>query len=106
MPEDWTVIVLADRGLYARWLYRKIVSLDWHPFLRLNLGGLFQSKGKKHWRTLSSAAPRRGVHWSGTVKCYKGNPVEGTLLACWDEVHTDPWLVLTDLSTQTAKVCW
>lgn len=106
VPEDWTVIVLADRGLYARWLYQKIVSLQWHPFLRLNLGGSFQVKGQARWRALKSAAPHRGVNWSGEVKCFKGNPVEGTLLACWDEVHEDPWLVLTDLEPKVAKICW
>ena len=34
VPSDWTVIVLADRGLYARWLYQHIQRLGWHPFLR------------------------------------------------------------------------
>src|SRR6266700_887872 len=34
IPAEWTVIVLADRGLYARWLYREIQALQWHPFLR------------------------------------------------------------------------
>jgi hypothetical protein len=32
VPRGWTVIVLADRGLYARWLFRRIVRLGWHPF--------------------------------------------------------------------------
>ena len=36
IPADWTVLVLADRGLYARWLFRRIVRLGWHPFLRIN----------------------------------------------------------------------
>ena len=27
IPQDWTVIVLADRGLYAGWLFRRIVRL-------------------------------------------------------------------------------
>jgi len=31
-PKGWTVIVLADRGLYARWLFRRITRLGWHPF--------------------------------------------------------------------------
>jgi hypothetical protein len=106
VPTDWTVIVLADRGLYARWLYQKIVELKWHPFLRLNVGGMFQVQGQARWRELKSAAPRRGVQWSGRVKCFKGKPVEGTLLACWDEVHTDPWLILTDLKPEEARVCW
>ena len=30
VPADWTVIVLADRGLYARWLFTTIVGLGWH----------------------------------------------------------------------------
>jgi len=30
--------VLADRGLYARWLFRRIVRLGWHPFLRIKTG--------------------------------------------------------------------
>ncbi len=32
VPRTWTVIVLADRGLYARWLFRRITRLGWHPF--------------------------------------------------------------------------
>ena len=33
------MIVLADRGLYAKWLYEHIVGLGWHPFLRFNVRG-------------------------------------------------------------------
>src|SRR5712691_4812189 len=42
VPPSWTVMVLADRGLYARWLFRRIVRLGWHPFLRINPGGTFR----------------------------------------------------------------
>ena len=31
IPRDWTVIVLADRGLYAGWLFRRIVRLGLAP---------------------------------------------------------------------------
>src|SRR5262245_9045733 len=34
VPTDWTVIVAADRGLYAKWLFQTIVQLGWHPYLR------------------------------------------------------------------------
>ena len=34
IPQHWTVIVMSDRGLYAPWLYAKIRSLGWHPFMR------------------------------------------------------------------------
>src|SRR3989442_10917239 len=39
-------LVLADRGLYARWLFRRITRLGWHPFLRINTGGTFRPKGQ------------------------------------------------------------
>src|SRR5690242_15027236 len=35
LPQNTTVIVLADRGLYARWLFHRIVRLGWHPLLRV-----------------------------------------------------------------------
>lgn len=31
IPADWLVIVMADRGLYAHWLYHEIVRLGWYP---------------------------------------------------------------------------
>jgi hypothetical protein len=38
IPQDWQVLVMADRGLYARWLFQAICTCGWHPFLRINLG--------------------------------------------------------------------
>src|SRR5207302_277109 len=35
VPRHYTVIVVADRGLSAPWLFRRIVRLGWHPFLRV-----------------------------------------------------------------------
>src|SRR6266540_3850800 len=46
IPVAWTVLVLADRGLYARWLFRRIVRLHWHPFLRINQGCKFRPHGQ------------------------------------------------------------
>jgi hypothetical protein len=42
IPLGDTVIVLAARGLYAPWLFRRIVRLGWHPCLRINSGGTFR----------------------------------------------------------------
>ena len=33
VPQHYLVIVSADRGLYADWLFQEIVALGWHPFL-------------------------------------------------------------------------
>src|SRR6266446_1591547 len=65
VPRTWTVIVLADRGLYARWLFRRITRLGWHPFLRINTGGTFRPAGAPCWRPLAPCAPRPGPSWRG-----------------------------------------
>jgi hypothetical protein len=57
MPQGWTVIVLADRGLYARWRFRRIVRLGWHPLLRLNTGGTFRPDPQAAYRPLASFVP-------------------------------------------------
>ena len=51
VPDDWFVIVMADRGLYAPWLYQGIKELGWHPFLRINRGGTFKLK---EWQRLQT----------------------------------------------------
>jgi hypothetical protein len=102
----WTVIVMADRGLYARWLYRHIVSLGWHPFLRINTGGKYRPHGESEFRPLSWAAPCPGSFWCGQIVCFKKQPLHCTLLAHKDEQHKDPWLIVTDLLPAQAKVFW
>ena len=42
VPAGWMVIVLADRGLYAKWLFQAIRALGWHPLLRVNQQGTFR----------------------------------------------------------------
>lgn len=46
IPAGWQVLVLADRGLYARWLYTAIVACGWHPFLRINLAVKARTPGE------------------------------------------------------------
>lgn len=107
IPNDWTVIVLADRGLYASWLFNCIKANGWHPFLRVNHSyGTFSLPGKNQFLPLNMALPQKGSHWSGQVTCFKSNPVDCTLLACWDDTHSDPWLILTDLPENQADVFW
>jgi hypothetical protein len=65
VPPTMTVIVLADRGLYARWLYRRIVRLGWHPFLRINTGGTFRPAATNRFQPLPHFAPQVGTRWQG-----------------------------------------
>jgi len=106
VPATWTVIVLADRGLYARWLYRQVQQVGWHPFFRINHGGKFRPCGHNSFQLLSTLVPTVDTQWCGHGTCFKTQPLACTLLARWDAGHTDPWLIVTDLAPEQAHVCW
>lgn len=106
IPQGWTVVVLADRGLYAPWLFRRITRLGWHPLLRINTGGSFRPAGAANWRPLRTFAPRPGTSWRGTGLAFTRNQVVCTLLARWEEGYKDPWLILTDLSPAASDAGW
>ena len=106
IPEDWFVIVAADRGLYADWLFKAIADYGWHPFLRINADGKYKRRYGRLERRLSTVLPRPGTHWCGRVVCFKNRPVACTLLATWTDGHGQPCLVLTDLLPTQADVGW
>jgi hypothetical protein len=108
IPRSKRVIVLADRGLYARWLFRRIVRLGWHPFLRINCGGTFRPAGSPCSRPLLSFVPQPGTAWQGTGTAFKGAQrcLTCTLLARWEQGYQDPWLILTDLPPGASDACW
>jgi hypothetical protein len=105
-PAGWLVIVTADRGLYARWLFEAIQGCGWHPFLRINLRSKYRPKGVTDFRPMAQLLPSPGSVWAGKVTCFAINSVEGTLLACWGAKHLEPWLILTDLPPENASAAW
>lgn len=106
VPTDWMVIVTADRGLYANWLYEKIVRLGWHPYLRVNTGGFFQSELHQEWTALSEVITEKGDSWCGRIRCFKKHSIDCTLLACWERGYAQPWLIVTDLAPPQANQGW
>jgi DDE family transposase len=108
VPPDWTVIVAADRGLYAKWLFQSIVKLGWHPYLRINRQGRYRPEGGLAFRALSQVVSRVGQRWAGQVTCFatKERQLDCTLLARWDAPYRDPWLIVTDLPPRGADVAW
>jgi hypothetical protein len=108
VPRRYFVIVLADRGLYARWLFQRIVRLGWHPLLRINTGGTFRPAQSVHYQPLRSFVPQPGTQWGGTGTAFQGprRRLNCTLLARWDEGYRAPWLLLTDLAPSAGEACW
>ena len=108
VPRSWTVIGLADRGLDARWLCRRMTRLGWHPFLRINTGGTVRPTGQVRRVPLKTWVPEPGTAWQGTGIALQGRhrQLHGTLLACWEAGWKDPWLLLTALPPEASTACW
>ncbi len=106
VPQRYFVIVSADRGLYASWLYQEIVELGWHPFLRINHQGQYCRTNSDSWQPLTTVVSRENRNWSGKITCFQSNPLDCTLLERWDDGYADPWLILTDLNPTAADISW
>ena len=106
IPPQWQVLVMADRGLYAPWLYQAIVDNHWHPFLRINRSSTYRPLGKADFRSVSQLLSAPGTMWAGRVTCFASNSIQGTLLACWEKPATQPWVILTDLPPESASAFW
>ena len=108
IPRKWCVLVLTDRGLYAKWLYQAIRAYGWHPFMRINTGGQYRTRRGKTWHSLSELVKHNGQVVARRVVCFKTDYAQlpCTLLACWQTGYADPWLIITDLPATQANVVW
>jgi DDE family transposase len=108
VPRRFFVMVLADRGLYARWLFQGIIRNGWHPLLRINTGGTFRPAASVHSHPLRSLVPQPGTQWVGRGTAFQGprRRLNCTLLARWEDGYADPWLLLTDLTPGAGEACW
>jgi len=108
IPRTWQVLVLADRGLYASWLFRRLVRLGWHPFLRINQGAKFRPAGQAQWYKLRELVKEEGAHWRGAGTAF-ASPQCGlvcTLAAWWGAGYKEPWFILTDLPAAACDPAW
>ena len=108
LPPGGTVSVLADRGLAAGWLCRRMVRLGWHPVLRINLGGPFRPDPQATSRPLASFVPQPGPRWRGPGPAVKSPPRRrpGPLLAGGEAGDTAPWLILPTLPPAARAAGW
>ncbi len=60
IPADWMVLVMADHGLYARWVFQRLPACGWQPFLRITAHGLVRLDADAAWTPLAAVVPRTG----------------------------------------------
>ena len=107
IPADWMVLVMADRGLYAPWLYQAIQQQGWHPFLRMKEQGTCRRMGEDRSVPLSSLLEHTD-HWSGKVRCFQevAARLDSSLVAARSCGYTQEWLLVTDLEPHQAQAAW
>jgi hypothetical protein len=109
VPTGWTVVVMTDRGLYARWLFGALVARGWHPLMRITRGSKFRRPGGKTDIRVGRLVPKPGRRWQGRGTAFPKKPqrrLECTLLACWEAGYDEPWFVVTDLAPEQAESVW
>jgi hypothetical protein len=108
VPRPYTVLVLADRGLWAPWLFRRITRLGWHPLLRVNQRGQFRPAGWHRFVPFATLLPTPGTRFQGRGVAFKtpGRQLACTLLGCWETPAADRWLILTDLAPEHSTPHW
>lgn len=109
IPTDRTVIVMTDRGLYARWLFQEIVARGWHPLMRINHLSKFRAQGSRSSLQVTAFVPKVGRRWQGRGVAFPRRPhrrLACTLLACWEAGHDEAWFVLTDSGPDQSEGLW
>jgi hypothetical protein len=109
VPPGFMVIVMTDRALYARWLYREIQTLGRHPVMRITKLSKFRRRGSKKAIAVTALVPRPGCRWQGRGVAFPKKAerrLECTLLACWERGCEEPWFLVTDLAADQAESLW
>ena len=107
VPEEMTVVVMCDRGLRSRRLWDQTVSLGWHPYVRQSINTVFCPDGGTRLAA-RKLVPGPGYAYVGCGTAFRapGKRRRGTVIVAWDTEQSEPWVVMTDLSSAEAGVCW
>src|SRR3954463_10895668 len=106
VPPGWTVLVLADRGLWSPRLWKRVRDLGWHPLLRIQRRTTITPDGRE--RCPAGALVRPGEAWVGRGRLGrpKGRRPTVTPVAAWTTAQEEPWVVASDLPPDRVGVGW
>ena len=107
VPAAWQVVVMADRGLYAAWLFEAIVARGWHPLVRVNGSMGFRPTGSESFGRIEELAGKADSRWKGTGEWSEsGERVQGTLAIDWENGYEEAIAVVTDLFPAQVQAGW
>ena len=102
------MLVLADRGLYARSIWDAHQGQRMASVLAVHLGIKARAVREETLEWVSRWVPRPATSWKGRVECFAGKHtrVKVTLLLHWEAGYQSAWIVLTDLEPVEAQISW
>jgi Transposase DDE domain len=106
VPPGWTVLVLADRGLWSPRLWQRVGRLGRRPLLRIQRRTTITPDGGE--RRPAGTLVRPGEAWVGRGSLGRrgGRRLTVTLIAVWTREQEAPWVVVTDLPPDRVGVGW
>lgn len=96
VPRSVRVVVVTDRGLQSRDLFRQIAELGWHPVMRLTRLGSWRERGG-NWTRLAALPLSPGQYYVARGHLFSTKLHRCTLVAVWRAGFEVPWLLTTDL---------
>ena len=102
------VVVMTDRGLYARWLFQQIVARAGTPSCASQARARFARRIADR-RPGTVLVPKPGQRWKGRGVVFPRRErirLDCTLLACWELGHEEPWFNVTDLEPDQSEGLW
>jgi len=106
VPPGWTVLVLADRGLWSPRLWRRVRRLGWHPLLRIQRRTTITPDGGERRPAGTLVRPGEARVGRGRLGWRERRRLTVTLVAVWTTEQEEPWVVVTDLPPDRVGVGW
>lgn len=105
IPADWRVFVLSDSGLYSKKLFRLLSQdIQWATFMRIGWSqGLFQLKGTQKWVAIRDFVYKGMSPLVLEGRCFKGNPIDCTLILQWDDAYEQPCVLVSNLEPEQVQ---
>jgi Transposase DDE domain len=106
VPPGWTVLVLADRGLWSPRLWKRVRDLGWHPLLRIQNRTTIAPDGRERCAAKDLVRPGQAWVGRGRLGSPEGRRLSVTLIAVRTTAQEEPWVVVTDLAPRQVGVSW
>ena len=99
--------MMTDRGLRSPKLWKKILELGWHPYMRQRMNTTFRIDGGTRMPARRPVSGRGSSFiGSGTAFSAKSKRLQWTIIVIWVEGQDELWIILTGIEAEEAGASW